>query len=273
MKKLCSVTMIGIAGLLGANAAAEVWSDTSIGISYGPGYREPGVSGDIAKTVVNMTHAGGYKYGGNYFNVDFLKSNSVDPSVGTGNTDGSIEVYAVYRHQLSMSAVAGDRVAFGPVRDLSLTAGFDLGTKNNGFGSRPVKAVVGPTLNFAVDKGFFDLGLFWYRETNNNGIVGRKVTFDSTYQVSAAWKKNFALGLPAAFEGYLSYTGAKGKNGFGVETAGGTVAHALLMFDIGSLGGKPGVVYSGFGVDHYRNKYGERGVDQTTAIAQLAIHF
>lgn len=273
MGKLLGVAAIGVAGLISANAWAEDWSDTSMGISYGPHYEEPGVAGKIAKTVVNLTHAGGYKYGSNYFNVDFLKSNSADPSVGTGNTDGAIEVYAVYRHELSMSAVSGRKLAYGPVRDLSLTAGFDLGTKNTGFGSRPIKTVLGPALNFAVDNGFFDLGLYWFHETNNNGIVGKSVNFDSTYQLSAAWNKKFALSIPVVFKGYLCHTGPKGKNGFGVETTNETVVHALLMFDIGSLGGKPGVVYSGFGVDHFSNKYGERGANQTTAIAQLEIHF
>src|SRR5579872_2547942 len=182
MKLAPLFSLLTLAGLISTNAVAADWSDTSMGISYGTDYREPGVNGDIAKTVLNLTHASGYKYGSNFFNVDVLKSNSKDPAAGVGNTDGAVEVYAVYRHQLSMSAVSGQKLAYGPIRDFSLTTGFDLGTKNTAFASRPLKIVIGPTLNFAVENGFFDLGLFAYHETNNNGIVGKSVNFDTTYQ-------------------------------------------------------------------------------------------
>ncbi|WP_157057135.1 hypothetical protein [Herbaspirillum autotrophicum] len=263
--------------LAAASFSAEVlaadWADNSVGISYGSRYREPGVNEDIAKTVFNFTHASGYKYGSNFFSADFLKSDSKDPSAGTGNTDGALEVYAVYRNQLSMSAVSGKKLAFGPVRDVSLSAGFDVGTKNTTFASRPIKLVIGPTLNFAIDKGFFDFSVFYYHETNNNGIVGKKVTFDSTYQLSAAWSKGFELGLPLVFKGYAVHTGAKGLNGFGMGTGPETVVHTVLMADIGSLAGKPGTVYAGVGIDHFTNKFGERGVNQTTPIAALEVHF
>ncbi len=273
MKGIYLASILGVASMMGANASAADWSDTSMGISYGSRYEEPGINGDIAKTVFNLAHVSGYKYGTNFFNVEFLKSNQVDPSSGAGNTDGAIEVYAVYRHQLSMAAATGRSMAFGPVKDVGLTAGIDLGTKNTGFGSRPIKTVLGPSLDFAVDNGFFNVGLFWYHETNNNGIVGRSVNFDSTYQLSSAWSKGFELGLPAKFTGYLTHTGPKGKNGFGVETTSSTVAHAMLMFDVGSLAGKKGNVYAGFGVDHFTNKYGEKGVHQTTPVVQLEVHF
>lgn len=267
------VTVLTLASVASSAAMAADWSDTSMGISYGSDYREPGVNGDIAKTVLNLTHASGYKYGSNFFSVDILKSDSKDPAAGVGNTDGAVELYAVYRNQLSISAVSGKKLAYGPVRDFSLTTGFDLGTKNTAFASRPLKIVIGPTLNFAVENGFLDLGLFAYHETNNNGIVGHSVTFKSTYQLSTAWSKAFELGLPAVFKGYVCHTGPKGNNGFGVATGAETVAHALLMFDIGSLGGKKGAIYAGFGVDHFTNKFGEKGVNQTTPIAQLEVHF
>lgn len=273
MKNIYVSSIFSIAIMAATGAWSADWSDTSISVSSGSHYKEPANSSDIQKMVLELTHVSGYKYGSNFFNVEFLKSNSQDLAAGVGNSDGAMEVYAVYRHQLSMSAVSGRKYTYGPIRDISLTAGFDLGTKNSAFASRPIKTVIGPTLNFAVTDGFFDLGLFFFHETNNNGLVGTSVNFDNTYQLSTAWSKAFSLGLPTVFKGYICHTGKKGKNGFGAETAAETVAHALLMFDVGSLSGKNGAVYAGFGVDHFTNKFGEKGVNQTTPIAQVEIHF
>ena len=273
MKSTCSAVILGVTSFFAVHASAADWSDTSMGISYGAEYREPGINKDIEKKVLNLTHASGYKYGSNFFNVNFLQSNDADPAAGKGNTNGAQEIYAVYRNQLSMSAVSGHKLSFGPVRDISLTTGFDIGTKNTGFAPNPIKLFIGPTLNFAVKNGFFDLGLFAYHESNNNGITGKSVNFDTTYCVSAAWSKRFNLGIPAVFKGYLSHIGTKGNDGFGAATGAETIGHALLMFDVGSLAGKKGTIYAGVGVDHFTNKYGADGVNQTTPIAQLEVHF
>ena len=88
-----------------------------------------------------------------------------------------------------------------------------------------------------------------------------------------AGSKAFDLGIPMVIKGYICHTGLKGNNGFGSATGAETVAHALLMFDVGSFAGKKGAVYAGLGADHFTNKYGEKGVNQTTPIAQLEVHF
>ena len=274
MKSIIAASIIlGISPILATSVWAADWSDTSMNINYGADYREPANDQKIAKTVLEITHASGYKYGSNYFDFQFLKSDSQDPSAGQGNTDGAAEVYAVYRHQLSLSAISDRKLSFGPVKDISLTTGFDIGTKNTGFGSRPIKLIVGPTLNFFVDNGFLDFTVAIVHETNNNGIVGKSVHFDNTYQLSSAWSKAFSFGLPAVLKGYAVHTGKKGKDGFGVETAAETVLHALVMFDIGSLAGHKDALYAGVGVDHYTNKFGESKANQTTPIAQLEVHF
>ena len=57
-----------LAGGLAAPAQAADWSDTSIGIRGGSKYAEPFNGKDITKTIVNLKHASGYKYGSNFFN-------------------------------------------------------------------------------------------------------------------------------------------------------------------------------------------------------------
>ena len=73
------------------------------------------------------------------------------------------------------------------------------GLSHTRFAPRPLKLLIGPTLNVALPVGFLDLSLLAYKETNNNGIVGKKVQFDTTYQVGATWGVPFTLGVPAIF--------------------------------------------------------------------------
>lgn len=272
MKNIFAVSVLGIAAMANTDASGADWSDTSMNLNFGSRYRSPGLGVDVTKAVLELSHVSGYKYGSNFFEIVMLKSHAEDPAAGTGRADGALEAYLVYRNQLSLGAF-GTSMAFGPVRDLSLTSGFDLGTKNTSFAPRPMKLLLGPTLNFTVENGFFDVSLLAYHETNYNGIVGTSVNFDNTYQLATAWNKKFTLAAPLVFKGYAFHTGAKGKNGFGAQTAAETVVHALLMVDLGALAGGKGRVYAGMGIDYIRNKFGERGVDQSTPIAQLEVHF
>ena len=61
-------------------ASAADWSDTAISWRYGQRFREPFNPADIKKNIFALTHASGYKYGTNYFNVDLLQSDSNDPA-------------------------------------------------------------------------------------------------------------------------------------------------------------------------------------------------
>ena len=79
-KKMSLVRHLKTLGLVGAVAMgssstlyAADWSDTFVGYRYGSQFAEPAIAGDIAKNIFQLTHVSGYKYGVNFFNVDFLK--------------------------------------------------------------------------------------------------------------------------------------------------------------------------------------------------------
>src|SRR5258706_2039404 len=144
LKVRAQTAMRGIAAAAGAtaivmgawagSAAAAEWSDTSIGWRYGKKFREPFNPDDISKNILNLTHASGYKYGANYFNVDFLMSDSNDPgsngSRGPGSS-GAQEAYVVYRNTVALSKLTGKEYKYGGVaRDFGATFGFDWNTKN-----------------------------------------------------------------------------------------------------------------------------------------------
>jgi len=253
MRKTTITTIAAVAalGLLGQAQAAE-WSDTSIGIRYGTKFDEPYNGKDIEKTIVNLTHVSGYKYGTNFFNVDFLKSDN--------NDSGAQEVYVVYRHTLDLGKVTGKSMAFGPVRGAGLTAGFDVNTKNDpGYGSKKRMLVVGPTLMMDVP-GFLNISLLALWESNRP--VGLVNAGRDRYSYAVHPMLNMAWGIPVgstglSFEGFMNYIGDKGKNEFGGPTSPELNIDAALMYDLSPIiGASKNSFRVGVGYQYWRNKFG-----------------
>jgi len=277
MTKLALALLAAAALPLGA----ADWSDTFLGYRTSDQYREPGIDGTIKKDILQLNHVSGWTYGTNFFNVDMLMSDKGDPAAN--GKSGANEVYVVYRTALSLGKLTGKNLGFGPVRDVSFTAGFDFNAKDNAFASKKRFLVFGPTLNFKAGSGFFDLGLWGCHEQNYNGIVGKSVDFKTTYLISAAWGLPFQVGpVGAEFKGYANYVGAKGKDGFGAETRPETLANLSLLVDISPVFGTKKKVYAGLGFEYWNNKFGGQNSDApapatnrrvTAPMLQVQIHF
>ena len=259
------------------SAAADDLSDTFIGYRYGTRFREPNNPNDIAKNIVQFAHASTYRYGSNYLNIDYFKSDSKDPASGT-DSGGAAELYLTYRHQLQYGKVTGTPLAFGVIRDVALTAGFDLNTKDTTMGPRKQVIVVGPTIRFDVP-GFLDVGVWYYHERNHCGIppclepgAHSQITFDPTYIVNATWGIPFEVGsVPFKFQGFVNFVGPKGKDYTNHDTAKETLVRTSLMVDVGQvLASHKNVVYVGVGYEYWHNKYGNRpGVGTRESAPQL----
>ena len=274
-----------VALLIGCSlpAAAEDSSDTFIGYRYGTRFREPHIPSEITKNIVEFAHASTYRYGSNYLNIDYFKSDSKDPASGT-DSGGAAELYLTYRHQLQYGKVTGTPLAFGVIRDAGLTAGFDLNTKDNAAAARKQVIVVGPTLKFDVP-GFLDVGLWYYRERNHCGIppclepgARSEVTFDPTYLINATWGIPFEVGsVPLKFQGFVNFVGSKGKDYTGHDTAKETLLRTSLMVDVGQvLASHKGTVYVGVGYEYWHNKYGNQpgvGTQVNAPQFQVEWHF
>jgi hypothetical protein len=269
-----------LAALGATSASALEWSDDSFGYRYGATFREPGVvdSGnhakDVAKSTLSYTHVDGYKLGGNFLNIDFLISSKADRAAGGGT--GAAEVYVTYRNDLSLNKVTGGKsFSFGPVRDLSLETGIDLNTKNTTFASHKVMPAIGPAVAFQVP-GFLNLAFLATREWNNNGIVGKAVTFDPTLEVSASW--GIPVG-PVSFAGFANVVLPKGKDGFGNETKTEVLLHPKILLDVGQYWGWKHGLEIGGGYQYWLNKFGNdhtlvsnRGSEESALFAEADLH-
>ncbi|MGI9135134.1 MAG: outer envelope protein, partial [Rhodoferax sp.] len=227
------------------SAQAATWSDTSIGYRYGSDYAEPFNSNAISKSIINLNHVSGYKYGSNFFNADLLMSDDKDPA-GKGSTNGAQEVYVVYRNTVDLDKLTGQPYAFGPVRNMGVTLGFDYNTKTDaGYNSKKRMLVAGPTFMMDVP-GFLNFSLLYLWESNApyntfSGVSTPRYSYDPHAMIGAAWGIPFSLGPVAlSFEGFANLIAAKGKNEFGGDTAAETNIDMQVMYDLGAaLGGAP----------------------------------
>ena len=247
-------------------AIAAEWSDNSISYLYGTRFREsyvpfnrnlPEVS--IKKNIFNFTHVSGYKYGGNLFSVDFLKSDSNDPASG-GSTQGAQDFYAVYRHDLSLSKISGTPMKWGIIRDVAITAGIDLSAKDTAFAARTWRPKIGPKLEFDVPNGFLNAALVLQTEKNHCGTcAGPTQTADPNFGSYGGFESAWGIGvgsLPLKFSGIFSYYAKKGNNGDTSPTGPETFLRTRLLYDIGSAFGKKDTVLVGLGYEYWKNQFG-----------------
>lgn len=273
--RLKPVAALVLAALASSTYAAD-WHDAFIGYGYGTKFKEPGNDADVKKHVLTLQYVGGYKYGVNFFTLDMLTSDDNNPAkgptLGAPSDRGAQEVYVVYNNTVSLGKVSGTPFKFGPVSDVGIQAGFDYNSKNDTFGAGLIKLIVGPKLQFDVP-GLLTVGLFYYKEWNNNGISGQDVDFDAAARLGATWNFGFGLGLPATFKGYANYTGEKGKDGFGGDTSAETWLEAKLLWDVGSLAGKPKTFYGGLGYQYIKNKFGNSSSLAGTKVSAPSVQF
>ena len=244
-----------------ASAHAADWSDTSISWRYGTRFAEPFNPQDVRKHIFALTHASGYQYGSNFFNVDLLQSDDTDPGSLT-QTDGAQEAYVVYRHTLDFGKLRGSDIKFGKVRGAGATFGFDWNTRNDvGYNSRKRMLVAGPTLMWDVP-GFLNTSILALHESNApsgafppiSGVTER-YTYDVHPMFNAVWA--IPLGERVSFEGYLNWIASKGKDEVGRDTGVETNIDMQIMYDIGTtMGYAKNKFRVGIEYQYWRNKFG-----------------
>lgn len=250
---------IALATVALASQAAD-WSDTSIGYRTGNKFAEPFNPNAIKKNIVNLNHVSGYKYGSNFFNVDYLMSDSKDPA-GAGSGNGAAETYIVYRNTLELDKTIGGKYAFGPVRNMGVTLGFDVNSKTDaGYNSKKRMFVAGPT--FMIDvPGFLNVSILelWESNAPYNTFTNTstpRYSYKTHPMLTAAWGIPLGKDTGFSFEGFFNYIASKGKNEFGGDTAAETNFDGQIMYDVGALAGAKGKFKLGIEYQYWKNKFG-----------------
>ncbi len=282
MKTIRFAAAFALAATCASAAQAADWSDTSLSYRYGSKFSEPYNGNDIVKHVVNFSHSSGYKYGTNFFSVDYLMSDENDPSAA-GARSGAHEAYALYRHTLDLGKVMGTEFKYGPIRGLGVTAGFDINSKTDaGYNSKKRMLVLGPTVMFDVP-GFLNVSLVALHESNApystfTQTATDRYRYDTHAALFASWGIPFP-NIPLAFEGYANYIGTKGKNEFGGPTAVEINVDMKLMYDVSPLvGANKNTFKLGVAYQYWKNKFGNPaktvpGATARTPMVRAEYHF
>lgn len=283
MSKIVRCTAV-LALLATCTAQAADWSDTSLSYRYGTKFAEPFNNNDITKNIVNLSSVSGYKYGKNFFSVDLLMSSEMDPSAA-GSNSGAHEAYALYRNTLDFGKITGNNYAFGPVRGVGATIGFDYNSKTDaGYNSKKRMVVAGPTLMLDVP-GFLDVSLLVLWESNAPYSTFTKTAtpryaYKTHAMLTGAWGIPFNIGsIPLQFNGYANFITAKGTNEFGGGTAPETNIDAQIMYDISEAVGTPKNTFKiGVEYQYWKNKFGNPdrnnpGATAKTPMVRAEYHF
>jgi nucleoside-specific outer membrane channel protein Tsx len=240
---------------LATHESSHNWNDTAVGFRYSDDFYFPGSDEKVTQKIGVLTTVGGFKFGTYVFNVDFLVSDEHNPSAGSNR--GAQEVYSVGRVDFDANKVFGHPLSFGVIKDVGLTTGYEFSSKDDAFGSRARMLVLGPSVQFAVPRGYWNAMIGARTETNYNAIVHSEVHYDTAAHAETSWMFPFNVGaVPLVFKGFISVTGPKGDDGFHIPTKTEILARPALLVDVGALAGHPRTFYAGPGFEYWHNEFG-----------------
>jgi hypothetical protein len=250
-------------------------NDNSISYHYEFEATNPG-AGKTPKNVLTFTHFDVWKYGTNFFNVDWLKATSMQTPTADGGAPYT-EIYGFFRSTFGFNEIFGTKAfSIGPLTDVSLMVGADLNTDNTQLGSAKRSIESGLTFSFAAPyKGFLNLSPNIYKEWQHDGFNAAAITpgttnpsgnvdFNTTWGFE--WLYVQPLGflppsIPLTFKAFGTIHGPKGMGepvgSAGLERTTEYYTQENLELDVGKMiWDKPGMYSVWGGFRYWVNKFG-----------------
>ena len=185
--------------------------------------------------ILTMQHASMWKFGDNFFFVDFIDD---------GGDDGfnEMDAYGQWYSNISLGKITGSDLGFGPVADFGLVAGIALGTDANFRRWLPGARVSWSLPGFIFLSTDFMLGIDAGRGAAGGSPpeLGKRFVFDVSGLLP------FNLGSQSfSITGHTEYDGAT-TNEFGDDIPASILAQPQLRWDVGqALGGGANGLYVG----------------------------
>lgn len=275
IKTLITSTLLGLfVSTLSATAHAEVWSTTEVQYQAGELDRV-GNEGTADTTIITLQHAGGWEYGDNFFFVDYL--NYSENNNGNFPTSDSSELYGEWYSNFSIGKITGNEIKFGPVKDIGVIMGLNFAPEVNSYWFLPGMRLALDLPGFA----FANLDMTAYMYQGGGGSTSSPgftiIDEGNSYMIDFNWAFPFKIGSTLwSFEGHVEYIDGRTQvNNFGtVELESWILAQPQLRFDVSNaFGGKPGRVYAGIEYQYWKNKLGNKNVDESVAQLLLVWQF
>jgi nucleoside-specific outer membrane channel protein Tsx len=220
---------------------------------------------------------GFWSKGSNFADLTLSKSNMSEPASGGGA--GAIEAYFTWRSNIGLNEVThSNAYRRGPLRDVAVELGTNLEVKNSAYSPAEKTIYFGPNLQFAVPKGYLNVGFHLRKEWNHEAVLGKTDDYAPDFNIEPNWMVPFAIGkVHLSYRGFMDYNTQKGRDSFGSNTVDEFLIQNHVSVDIGALLlHKPELLEVNGGFWYWKNEYGKAssnpGVEQMTPMFGLALH-
>ncbi len=212
------------------------WQSNNVQLLHGEGFRFD----DNTQTTFTFEHADGWKYGDNFFYVDY-------------SFDEPDSINAEFSPRLSLSKMSGYGFSYGIVQDVLISGTLEMGRNFNAY-------LIGGAVDLDVPGfNFFQINLY---NRNNPDVSG------SGWQTTWVWSRPFeAVGRNFTFDGYFDYADyEEGTRNFFTQPQ-------LLMDVSDAVSQQDGRVFIGAEWRYWHNLYGIDGVTESVPQAMVKVVF
>ena len=237
-------------------AHAADWSITEAHLSYGtldiPTFAGGGASDHFIYT---LQHASGWKFGDNFFFVDFLDAQ--DP----GFQD--FDIYGEWYSNFSLGKIAGKQVGGGIVSDIGLIWGFNWASDAD------VKKYL-PGIRLALNLGgfaFANLDITAFLDDSEGAAAGGAPKESDSWMIDFNFARPFTIGDASfSIEGHVEYMAGR-ENEFGGDVEPWILAQPQLRWNANEH------LSLGIEYQYWLNKLGDGATDENTVQALLVWKF
>ncbi|TBU98063.1 outer membrane protein OmpK [Stutzerimonas kirkiae] len=220
-----------------------LWHGNSLTYLNGTDFQVDGGQKGKTQQTVTFEHVSGWRWGDLFMFVDHKWFNGLSGSEGR-------TYYGEFSPRLSLGKVTGKSFAFGPVKDVLISATYERGKDGN------QSYLLGPAVDLNVP-GFDRLAInTYYRKPD--GTYGNKPS--GQWQITPTWAMTIPVGKSdILFDGYIDWVvnDAGSKNKTGNYMNRNLHFNPQIKYDLGkalNYGAKK--LYVGVEYSYWENKYG-----------------
>lgn len=193
-------------------------------------------------SIYTLQHVDDWKYGDNFFFVDF-----------TDARDTGSDVYTELYSNFSLGKILDREIGVGPINDIGLIAGVNYSRD-----AKVYKYLPGVRLSWNIPKfTFLNTDITAYIDDSRGVAHGGAPVESDSYMLDVSWALPFSIGRhDFAVEGHVEYID-KRHNEFGNKVNSHVLAQPQIRYDLGkTLFDSAGVLFVGVEYQLWINKLG-----------------
>ncbi|MDX2464450.1 MAG: nucleoside-binding protein [Porticoccus sp.] len=240
---LCISSSCTFAEELGTDSSFFDFTTTELHYQYGSNFQRAFSSEPAQQaSVYTVQHVNAWKYGDNFFFVDFIDAR-----------DTGSDVYSEFYSNFSLGKMLDREITAGPIKDIGLIAGLNYSKD-----AKVYKYLPGVRLSWDIPKfTFFNTDFTAYIDDSRGVAHGGAPAETNSYMVDVSWAIPFSIGRhDFGVEGHVEYIG-KRRNEFGNRVNSHILAQPQIRYDIGkTLFDSAGILFVGVEYQLWINKLG-----------------